>query len=159
MREENLTLTPDEKRAADLSLDALTARPTEEDTLLFALPVCGPYRVMAQYKFKVGARPNRRGKRSARTQALTPILPAGGLPPQVKLVPGTLKKGKAAKQAVDLMGKMNPTPRERDLIRSLDMNELVQAIAGGVKVSTPGTSAQGKKGKGGGKGGKRRKKK
>lgn len=142
-----MTLTPDEKRAADLSLDALTARPTEEDTLLFALPVCGPYRMMAQYKFKVGqpAPTQRMGAGSDHRCCPTS---------QVKLVPGTLKKGKAAKQAVDLMGKMNPTPRERDLIRSLDMNELVQSIAGGVKVSTPGAAQGGKKGKGGGKGGK-----
>lgn len=69
----------------------------------------------------------------------------------MKLVPGSLKKGKAAKQSVELMGKMNPTQREKDLIRSLDMNELVQTIAGGVKVSAGGGQA-GKGGKGSGKG-------
>lgn len=61
-------MTPEERRAAELSLDALTARPLPEDILLFALPVCAPYRMLTSYKFKVrtvpcpgAATPGRRG--------------------------------------------------------------------------------------------------
>lgn len=34
-------------------LDALTGAPFAEDTLLYALPVCGPYDALLPYKYKV----------------------------------------------------------------------------------------------------------
>jgi hypothetical protein len=43
-----------------------------DDTLLYALPVCGPYVALKNFKFKV------------------------------KLLPGTAKKGKSCKQAIDI---------------------------------------------------------
>jgi predicted ribosome quality control (RQC) complex YloA/Tae2 family protein len=51
--------------------DAFTGSPRPHDLLLFALPMCAPYAALAKHKYKV------------------------------KLVPGSTKKGKAAKTAMD----------------------------------------------------------
>lgn len=34
-------------------LDALTGRPLDTDTLLYAVPLCAPYSTLSDYKFKV----------------------------------------------------------------------------------------------------------
>ncbi|CAN0452540.1 unnamed protein product, partial [Scytosiphon promiscuus] len=40
--------------AADASeLDRLTGKPRDEDVLLFAVPVCGPYMSLRDYKYKL----------------------------------------------------------------------------------------------------------
>ncbi len=47
-----------EEDAARLSvLDALTGIPRQEDLLLFAVPVCGPYAALQAYKYKVKVTP------------------------------------------------------------------------------------------------------
>ena len=38
-------------------LDSLTGLPRADDTLLFAVPVCGPYAALQNYKFKVKLTP------------------------------------------------------------------------------------------------------
>lgn len=38
-------------------LDSLTGLPRPDDTLMFALPVCGPYSSLANYKYKVKLTP------------------------------------------------------------------------------------------------------
>ena len=45
-------------------LDSLTGIPMTEDSLLFAVPVVGPYSTMVNYRFKVKVTPgsNKRGK-------------------------------------------------------------------------------------------------
>ena len=46
--------------SADLALiNALTGAPIEEDSLLYVIPVCGPYSVMNNFKFKVKLTPGR----------------------------------------------------------------------------------------------------
>ena len=68
------------KQASELAeLAALTGQPREEDSLLYAVPVCAPYDVLQKYKFKV------------------------------KLMPGSQKKGKAARQAMDLLARLPET--------------------------------------------------
>jgi hypothetical protein len=52
---------------------ALTGQPKEEDTLLYAVPMVAPYDALQKFKYKV------------------------------KLVPGGQKKGKAARQALELL--------------------------------------------------------
>ena len=49
-------------------LDSLTGTPKQDDVLLFAVPVCAPYSALQGYKHKL------------------------------KLIPGTQRKGKAARQ-------------------------------------------------------------
>jgi hypothetical protein len=63
---------PDEDRDRLTELDALTGVPKAEDVLLYGVPMCGPYTALQGFKYKV------------------------------KLTPGTLKKGKAAKTAVEV---------------------------------------------------------
>eukprot|EP01031_Cornospumella_fuschlensis_P045346 gene45346-55482_t len=56
--------------------DFLTECPLSDDKILFAVPVCSPYMSMQRFKYKV------------------------------KLTPGTLKKGKAVKQILELLPKV-----------------------------------------------------
>uniref|UniRef100_A0A914WEK2 Nuclear export mediator factor NEMF n=1 Tax=Plectus sambesii TaxID=2011161 RepID=A0A914WEK2_9BILA len=90
-------------------LDTLTATPVADDTLLFAVCVCAPYQVMAQYKYKV------------------------------KLTPGQGKRGKAAKTALLVFQKdRGATPRERDLLKATAQDQdLSRNMPGKVKVSAP----------------------
>ncbi|KAJ9582431.1 hypothetical protein L9F63_003229 [Diploptera punctata] len=89
-------------------LDSLTGLPVSEDELLFAIPVVAPYSTLHNYKFKV------------------------------KLTPGTGKRGKAAKTAIDIFLKDRATtPREKDLIKSVKDENLARNLPGKVKLSAP----------------------
>jgi len=93
----------------DLALiNALTGAPLEEDTLLYVVPVCGPYAIMNNYKFKV------------------------------KLTPGTNKKGKAAKTALNLfLHDRSTNLLEKDLMKAVKDVDLSRNIPGKVKLSAP----------------------
>lgn len=57
---------------------------------------------------------------------------------KVKLTPGTGKRGKAAKTALNIFLKdRNTSPREKDLIRSVKDEDLARNIPGKVKISAP----------------------
>ncbi|PSN48253.1 Nuclear export mediator factor Nemf [Blattella germanica] len=89
-------------------LDSLTGNPVVEDELLFAIPVVAPYTTLHNYKFKV------------------------------KLTPGTGKRGKAAKTAINIFLKDRATTaREKDLIRSVKDENLARNLPGKVKLSAP----------------------
>jgi len=89
-------------------LDSLTGSPLSEDLLLFAIPVCAPYTAVQNYKYKV------------------------------KLTPGTARRGKAAKTALNaFLFSKEASQREKDLIKSLKDNDLSRYIPGKVKVSAP----------------------
>jgi hypothetical protein len=113
LAEENVAELPyeggDAAAALLKELDSLTGCPRADDVLLYAVPVCGPYQALANYKLKV------------------------------KLTPGTLKKGKAAKQALELLVRGGDVlQRERDLMRAVPDAELVSCMVGTVKISAPG---------------------
>ena len=95
--------------AADVDmLDSLTGTPVPEDELLFAIPVVAPYNTLLNYKFKV------------------------------KLIPGTGKRGKAAKTAMDIFVKDRATTqREKDLIKSVKDENVARNLPGKVKLSAP----------------------
>ncbi|XP_021920344.1 nuclear export mediator factor NEMF homolog isoform X2 [Zootermopsis nevadensis] len=89
-------------------LDSLTGLPVPEDELLFAIPVVAPYNTLLNYKFKV------------------------------KLTPGSGKRGKAAKTAINMFLKeRTTTAREKDLIRSVKDENLARNLPGKVKLSAP----------------------
>ncbi|CAM9456120.1 unnamed protein product [Discosporangium mesarthrocarpum] len=100
----------DETAAAAASeLDRLTGKPLEEDVLLNAVAVCAPYMTLRDYKYKV------------------------------KLTPGTQKRGKASKQAIELFTRAKDcTTSHRSLMKAISDNELVAVMIGDVKISTPG---------------------
>lgn len=89
-------------------LDTLTGQPLEDDELLFAIPVVAPYQALQQYKFKV------------------------------KLTPGTGKRGRAAKLAINMFSKDKAcNNREKDLLKSIKEETLARNIPGKVKISAP----------------------
>lgn len=109
-----------------LELVKLSGRPVANDSLLHAIPICAPYQTLSQYKYRV------------------------------KLTPGNLKRGKAAKQCVDLFTHQNDeksphVERMRDLIRRVTDNDWVQVMCSDVKISSAGgnksSKSQKKKGK------------
>ncbi|XP_053671218.1 ribosome quality control complex subunit NEMF homolog [Anopheles nili] len=102
-------LGDDTPAAADLDmLDTLTGQPVEEDELLFSIPVVAPYQSLHNYKFKV------------------------------KLTPGTGKRGKASKMALQIFLKDKQcSPREKDLLKAVKDEVLARNIPGKVKLSAP----------------------
>ncbi|XP_033735846.1 nuclear export mediator factor Nemf-like [Pecten maximus] len=89
-------------------LDSLTGIPVLEDELLYAIPVCAPYNCLVNYKYKV------------------------------KLTPGSTKRGKAAKTALNMfLHDKASTSREKDLMRILKDVDQSRNIPGKVKVSAP----------------------
>ncbi|KAF9281020.1 hypothetical protein BGZ68_006891 [Mortierella alpina] len=151
LQEENIKMLEPEESENLTVLDGLTGRPLPTDILQFAVPVCAPYGALQKYKYKV------------------------------KLTPGTMKKGKSVKTAVNLfltvingnsssagesassaiVGDLSPQElreaevameaRERELIKMVKDEEAINAMIGKSKVSAPGVEAAKKKG-GGGKG-------
>ncbi|CBN79324.1 conserved unknown protein [Ectocarpus siliculosus] len=90
-------------------LDRLTGKPRDEDVLLFAVPVCGPYMSLRDYKYKV------------------------------KLTPGKQKRGKASKQAIEVFSRSRDTPAsQKGLMKGITDNECVAAMIGDVKVAVAG---------------------
>jgi hypothetical protein len=88
--DENVQQLDEDEQQALTYLDALTGQPQPTDVLLFALPVCAPLSALAGFKYCV------------------------------KIVPGTSKKGKCAKQAQHMFETMHGTlARERDLLHAM----------------------------------------
>jgi hypothetical protein len=124
MAEEGVVENDIDEDAIDdtVELSKLTGKPHAEDLLLYAVPVCAPYNTLSKYDFRV------------------------------KLTPGNMKRGKAAKQCVDIFLRgdtAKPTPsneRNKDLIKRVGDNDWVQVICADVKISAAGASkATGKK--------------
>ena len=58
---------------------------------------------------------------------------------RVKLIPGTLKKGKAARQAAELLLRGEGVgARERDLVRAVPEPEAINTLCGTVKIQAAG---------------------
>lgn len=76
----------------DLNLDCLTGLPADDDEILACLPVCAPWTVLQKYKYRI------------------------------KLLPGSLKKGKGAKSAQAsfiAMATKAKAPQELEAIRNV----------------------------------------
>ncbi|KAK4433847.1 Nuclear export mediator factor NEMF [Sesamum alatum] len=109
MEEDDIHEIGEEEKEKLNDVDYLTGNPLPNDVLLYAVPVCGPYNALQSYKYRV------------------------------KIIPGTLKKGKAAKTAMSLFSHMpEATTREKELMKACTDPELVAAIIGNVKVSAAG---------------------
>jgi hypothetical protein len=90
-------------------IDLLTECPLAQDKILYAVPVCAPYISMQRFKYKI------------------------------KLTPGALKKGKAAKQAMELLTRLKEsTEIERQELKNITDAEVLAAIIGDVKFAAPG---------------------
>ncbi|XP_025423052.1 nuclear export mediator factor NEMF homolog [Sipha flava] len=92
-------------------LDSLTGIPYAEDELLFAVPVVAPYTALTNYKYKL------------------------------KLTPGNTKRGKASKTCLNLFLKdKTATTREKNLMKSVNLQDIARNIPNGVKLSAPSLS-------------------
>lgn len=95
-------------------LSKLTGKPISEDVVLFAMPVFAPYHTLSQYSFRV------------------------------KLTPGNMKRGKAAKAAVEMIsnsaGQDAHGKRLKDMIKAVSDNDWVQTLVSDVKISSAGAS-------------------
>jgi len=104
-------------------LDKLTGKPVPEDALLGVVPVCAPYHTLSQYAYKV------------------------------KLTPGNMKRGKAAKQCLEMFlhddnKKTQPNHAQyKELIKRVPDNDWLQTICADVKIAAAGASKMVKKGK------------
>jgi predicted ribosome quality control (RQC) complex YloA/Tae2 family protein len=109
MDEEDIHEIGEEEKEKLNDVDYLTGNPLPTDILLYAVPVCGPYNAVQSYKYRV------------------------------KIIPGTAKRGKAAKTSMNLFSHMGEaTQREKELMKACTDPELVAAIVGNVKVSAAG---------------------
>eukprot|EP01035_Chromulina_nebulosa_P016824 gene16824-22308_t len=88
-------------------LEKLTGIPLADDVLLYAVPMCAPYSALQNFKYKI------------------------------KLTPGTLKRGKAAKQAIEVFTRGKEYMNDKNLIKALTDPEIVAVMIGDVKLSTP----------------------
>ncbi|KAI8050062.1 fibronectin-binding protein A N-terminus-domain-containing protein [Thamnidium elegans] len=122
LKEENITMLEADEIANLSVLDSFTPNPLPEDIIHFAIPVCAPYVAIQKYKYKV------------------------------KLTPGSLKRGKAVKQAQSVFFHLSDaTAREKELIKCIPDMESINTMMGKVKVSAPNLEASKRK-----KGGNRR---
>eukprot|EP01087_Luapelamoeba_hula_P012793 TRINITY_DN3609_c0_g1_i2.p1 TRINITY_DN3609_c0_g1~~TRINITY_DN3609_c0_g1_i2.p1 ORF type:complete len:1124 (+),score=235.87 TRINITY_DN3609_c0_g1_i2:56-3427(+) len=111
--EEGGSLLTDEDKKNVNELDTLTGIPKEQDLLLYAVPVCGPYHIFQNYKYKV------------------------------KLLPGKGKKGAASKTILAYFQRVpGGSDREHDLLKSVNETETIQQLIGNVRVLTPGFAAK-----------------
>ncbi|CAA7398591.1 unnamed protein product [Spirodela intermedia] len=109
MEEEGIHEITEEEKGRLNELDYFTGAPLVSDVLLYAVPVCGPYNALQSYKYRV------------------------------KITPGTAKKGKAAKTAMNLFSHIpEATGREKELMKACTDAELVASIVGNVKITAPG---------------------
>lgn len=109
MEEDDIHEIGEDEREKLNDVDYLTGNPLPNDILLYAVPVCGPYSALQLYKYRV------------------------------KIVPGTAKKGKAAKMAMNLFSHIpEVTNREKELMKACTDPELVAAIVGNVKITAAG---------------------
>ena len=96
-------------------LQSITGIPHAEDTLLYCIPVCGPYTALLNYKFKV------------------------------KLIPGSTKRGKAAKHSYNLfLHDRSITNSEKDVLKVIK-DDMSRNIPGRVKIAAQGISKVKKK--------------
>lgn len=101
-------LEEDVKSSEHRLIDTITESPLEDDILLYAIPMCGPYSALQTFKYKV------------------------------KVIPGNSKRGKAAKSClgVFLLDK-TASQREKDLLKALKDQDYARNIPNKVKISAP----------------------
>ncbi|CAK8531516.1 unnamed protein product [Lathyrus sativus] len=109
MEEDDIHEIGEEEKEKLNDVDYLTGNPLPNDILLYAVPVCGPYNAVQSYKYRV------------------------------KIIPGPVKKGKAAKTAMNLFSHISEaTNREKELMKACTDPELVASIVGNVKITAAG---------------------
>jgi hypothetical protein len=105
LEDEAIQLLSESERDNLSYLDSFTGIPREDDVIEFAIPVCAPLSALNKYKYKL------------------------------KMMPGTGRKGQAAKTAVHMWTHQSDSvAREKDLIESVKDAEFTANLPGKVKV-------------------------
>jgi predicted ribosome quality control (RQC) complex YloA/Tae2 family protein len=93
-------------------LDELTGKPLADDILQYCIAVVAPYSALSDYKYKI------------------------------KFTPGTQKRGTAGKTAIHYFlaqaQSMNASQQEKELIKSIPDNDILQVLLSNIKLSAPG---------------------
>ena len=127
-KQPNLELFEETNAAADETgmLDTLTGSPKEEDELLFAIPIVAPYQTLQNYKLVSSF--------DDKLFFIWLIFHRF----KVKLTPGSGRRGKASKAAVQIfLRDKASTQREKDLIKAVKDEILARNMPGKVKISAP----------------------
>jgi len=103
---------PVESDNSEINLRSFTCNPQPGDTLLYAMPFCGPPQATVNFKFRL------------------------------KLIPGSMKRGRAAKTALEsMMRSPGCNEAEKEIMRLIPDNDLIQTMAASVKIMGPGINA------------------
>ena len=99
LKDENIPILEEEQLESLMMLDELTGQPNEEDELLYAIPVCAPWACLQKYKYRV------------------------------KLLPGSVKKGKLVRSITSNFVQMpKALDREKELIMTVNETEMIGTI-------------------------------
>ncbi|ETM54745.1 hypothetical protein F442_02017 [Phytophthora nicotianae P10297] len=147
-KEKYLDEQEDEAEGADF-FDAFTGEPLPNDIVLFAMPMCAPYASLTKFKYKVKLTPGSQKKGKATKQAMEHFF-ASNLKDEkdASKTSGPHRNGEADDE---VQPDVNPIVVQRELMRCIPDNELVNCMVGPVKISAPGLhgpNAGGKKGGG-----------
>ncbi|KAL0479285.1 nuclear export mediator factor NEMF [Acrasis kona] len=118
LAEENIPYMDDEDREKLTEIDSLTGQPREDDIILFCIPVCAPYSSMKSYKYKV------------------------------KILPGSTKRGKAAKLGANmLINDAKAVEKEYQFVKSVPDTEVTAVMVPSARIASKGVQNAKKKAK------------
>jgi hypothetical protein len=123
-----------------INLASFTGKPVPEDILLYAMPICAPYDVLRDYKFKVKVLPGGGKKGQGTSERLVSVLDLQESTSSTVLnVFIELTGFVGVKTALHIFfANQDMTPREKDLIKAIPEEDLIQAMITNPKVSAPG---------------------
>lgn len=160
-KEKFLEEQEEEAEGADF-FDTFTGSPLPNDLVLYSLPMCAPYASLQKYKYKVKLLPGAQKKGKAAKQAMEYFLSSN-----LKLEKDAAKQhgvhktdGAAGENAEEeeATPDVDPLVVQRELMKCIPENELVNCMVGPVKISAPGIYGANAGGSGGKKGGGAKKK-
>ncbi|KAI9913755.1 hypothetical protein PsorP6_006139 [Peronosclerospora sorghi] len=121
--------------------DAFVGEPLPNDIVLFAMPMCAPHVSLTKYKYKVKLTPGSQKKGKAAKQAMEYFL-VSNLKEEKDA-----SKAKAQRETDDgVQPDVNPLIVQRELMRCIPENELINCMVGPVHLVAPGLHGSGKKG-------------
>ncbi|TYZ65839.1 hypothetical protein PybrP1_008086 [[Pythium] brassicae (nom. inval.)] len=147
--------------------DAFTGAPLPHDLVLHAVPMCAPYASLQKFKYKVKLLPGAQKKGKAAKQAMeyffasilkfekdaAKLRLAAAVARSSSKVPGAAEGKEDEEEAEDeeaAAPDVDPLVVQRELLKCIPENELVNCMVGPVKVSAPGLLGTSSSGKGGG---------
>lgn len=157
-KEKYLDEQEEEAEGADF-FDAFTGSPAPHDLVLFAMPMCAPYSSLNKYIYKVKLTPGSQKKGKAAKQAMEYFI-ASNLKQEkdnAARIAAQAEQG-IAKPNDESIPDVDPVLLQRELLKCIPENELVNCMVGPVKISGAGlygSTSGAKKGGAGNRGSKK----